>query len=114
MQSSAAELIWQGDTLSLSGELFGPDAEALVSVFRQAPLPPGGRLRIMMVDLDLEDGVSVAEMVNALRALLARGCALELHEAPQMLAHTLYKVNMLASQPITLVAPREDEGTTAN
>ena len=113
MLPSSAELSWRGDTLDLSGELFGPDAAALVPLFRQVPLPEGGRLRIQMANLDLEDGVSVAEMVNALRVLLSRGCALELHEAPQMLAHTLYKVNMLASQPITLIAPREDEGTGA-
>ena len=52
-------------------------------------------------------------MVNAVRALRDRWGHAELRHAPQMLAHTLYKVGDLRSR-ITLVAPREDEGTTAN
>lgn len=114
MSSSSLELRWHRDTLHISGDLSGPDAAALATRLRDLPLPDGPSLSLDLGDLELEDGVSVAESVNALRHLLRRGRHLTLIEAPQMLAHTLYKVSMLDTQPITLVSPREDEGTTAN
>ena len=64
-------------------------------------------------DLDLEDGLAVLEAVNLITALRDRYGPLLLREAPQMLAHTLYKVGALATG-IVLEAPRTDVGTTAN
>ena len=65
-------------------------------------IPKGSRLE--MGELDIKDGVSMARIVSALRMIRP----LVLIEAPQMLAHTLYKTHML-STGIDLVRPREDD-----
>jgi hypothetical protein len=57
-------------------------------------------------DMEIEDGPSVAEMVNIIRAHRP----IVLHNAPQMLAHTLYKTGLLQDGSIQLRDPREDEG----
>ena len=65
-------------------------------------LPKGAHLQLR--ELDIEDGVSMACIVSTLRLLRP----LLLIEAPQMLAHTLYKTHML-STGITLLRPREED-----
>ena len=67
-----------------------------------ADIPKGSRLELL--DLDIEDGVSMARIVSTLRLLRP----VVLVEAPQMLAHTLYKTFML-STGITLMRPREED-----
>ncbi len=94
--------------LTITGEIYDPDAAA----FRDA-LAEAGPPRLDMLDLDLEDGVSVAETVNALRILLARHGTLTIHHAPQMLAHTLYKIGMLEDGRLVLVQPRVEHPTVA-
>ena len=97
--------------LHIEGEVDGASAqETRDRLLADAPAEP---TPLDLLDLDLDDGVAVVEMVNAVRALRDRWGHAELRHAPQMLAHTLYKVGDLRSR-ITLVAPREDEGTTAN
>jgi ABC-type transporter Mla MlaB component len=114
MPPSCDELEWDGDTLVIFGDFDGEIAARVAEHVRSMPLPPGDTLTVEMGELDLDDGVSVAELVNAIRTLIGRGRHLVLIEAPQMLAHTLYKVSMLDTQPITLVRPREDEGSRAS
>jgi len=97
----------------IEGDLDHQQATALAAAFAMRT-DQGAELRVEMDTLELEDGVSVAEMINGLRALLSRWEQLTLVEAPQMLAHTLYKVGMLRSGRIVLIDPREDQGTTAN
>ncbi|MEL6344238.1 MAG: STAS domain-containing protein [Myxococcota bacterium] len=104
---------WSGETLVIHGDLDGPAATALAAQLRQLA-GSGPTLRIDLGELELDDGVAVAEMVNGLRALQRRWPALVLVEAPQMLAHTLYKVGMLDGERYQLIRPRDDEGTTAN
>ena len=102
---------WEGRWLWIAGTLAGPqpglDAAWL------AALPAGARPQLDLADLDVDDGVAVTFVVDAIRALRARG-PVTVRAAPQMVAHTLYKVGDLRSGGIVLVAPREDEGTTAN
>ena len=62
-------------------------------------------------ELDLLDGIAVAETVNALREILDTGFELKIYHAPQMLAHTLYKTGMLVDGRILLVDPIEEEST---
>ncbi len=64
-------------------------------------------------ELDLLDGIAVAETVNGLRRILDNGFKLNIFHAPQMLAHTLYKAGMLVDGRILLVEPLE-EASTAN
>ncbi len=59
-------------------------------------------------DLELDDGSAVAEAVNVLRALLAQAHVV-VRNAPQMLAHTLYKTGMLRGERLALETPRQEE-----
>ena len=59
---------------------------------------------LYMGELIIEDGFSMASIVSTLRKIRP----VVLIEAPQMLAHTLYKTHML-STGITLIRPREDD-----
>lgn len=93
------------------GELSGEEGADLGSAL--LALPVDAEVRLLLVDLDLEDGVAVAHLVTALRALRARSARLVLVQAPQMLAHTLYKVGALADPGLVLVEPRQDEGLGA-
>ena len=96
--------------LYVEGDITDPDAAA----FRDALIAHGrGHSWLDLLDLDLLDGVSVAETVNAIRRLLAEQGSLTLAHAPQMLAHTLYKVGMLQDGRLQLVAPRVESPTVA-
>lgn len=100
------------DGMAVSGEVAGPEALALAAAL--GALPPGSERVLDLADLDLEDGVAVAHLVTGLRALRARCDRLVLVAAPQMLAHTLYKVGALSDPGLVLVAPRQDEGMGAS
>lgn len=63
-------------------------------------------------DLELDDGSAVAEAVNALRELLL-GARVVIKNAPQMLAHTLYKTGMLRGTELALASPRDEEPTAS-
>lgn len=106
--------------LALSGTLpagalvqGAPGDLAITALSLRAPL--GGWVTVEMSLLDVEDGVSMAELTSALRRLrdavrAAGGGGLRLVEAPQHLAHTLYKVGDLRDGSLLLVDPRSDEG----
>ncbi|MFQ5914514.1 MAG: hypothetical protein ACE5JS_15170 [Nitrospinota bacterium] len=74
---------------------------------------PEGGVILELNDLDLLDGPAVAETVNAIRQILGSRRRVQIHHAPQMLAHTLYKAGMLEDGRIALGNPIE-EGSTAN
>ena len=103
---------WRVRRTAAGAEIGGEVSAAEAGAFRAdlavlaAMLPAPARL-------DLDAGEAVAAAVDGVRALLV-GRRLILVEAPQMLAHTLYKVGMLADPRLALERPREDEGTTAN
>jgi hypothetical protein len=95
-------------TLYVEGEIYDPDAAAFRDALACTRAP-----RLDLLDLDLEDGVSVAETVNALRILLAHHGTMTLLHAPQMLAHTLYKIGMLQDGRLVLIRPRVESPTVA-
>ena len=102
--------------LSASGEVRGDSARAFRADLVREALgmgDPRGTVCLDLEELDLPDGVAVAETVNALREILNTGRHLEIHFSPQMLAHTLYKSGMLENGRVTLIDPVE-EGSTAN
>lgn len=73
------------------------------------------KVELDLEGLDLDDGLAAAawhDLVRRLRDMSPSGFV-TLVRAPQMLAHTLYKVGDLRDGRIVLVAPRSDEGTTA-
>ena len=57
---------------------------------------------IKMTDVEIEDGPALAEFITTLRAL----SPVILIEAPQMLSHTIYKINAISEDKITLIRPR--------
>ena len=61
-------------------------------------------------ELELDDGSAVAETINVLRALLMHSRVV-VRNAPQMLAHTLYKTGMLRDARLALHTPRVEEPT---
>ena len=69
----------------------------------------GDTILLDFEDLELDDGVSIAQMVNALREL-GRDARVVVRRAPQLLAHTLYKAGMLRDERLTLEDPRQEEG----
>lgn len=97
--------------LSVEGALSAPAAAHLVAQAATLDLPD--TLWLDLSELEVDDGVAVAELINLVRALAARVTLLTLHDAPQMLAHTLYKVGMLEEGHIRLSQPRQEEGSGA-
>ncbi len=63
-------------------------------------------------ELELNDGQAVAETVNALRDLSDEQ-PIVIANAPQMLAHTLYKIGMLTSERLKLITPQVDVGSSS-
>ena len=57
---------------------------------------------IQMTDVEIEDGPALAEFITTLRVL----SPVTLIEPPQMLSHTIYKINALSEDNITLIRPR--------
>jgi len=70
------------------------------------------RLELELDELELCDGLAVAEAVNALRALSERAPLVVWH-APQLLAHTLYKAGLLHKGRLELEAVRDEEATSS-
>jgi anti-anti-sigma regulatory factor len=61
-------------------------------------------------ELDIDDGIAVATVVNELRELRARSARLVLVGAPQILGHNLYRVGLLEGKhSIELIDMRSDE-----
>lgn len=102
------EIRAEGALHHVEGELAAPDAARFAACL--AALDGEGPAVLEMQELELLDGVSVAEAVNGLRALARRRGAVRLRHAPQMLAHTLYKRGLLIEEPLVLESPRHDEG----
>lgn len=100
----------------MEGELSAAEAERgwAEILTCAAGVEGAGPLRLDLHHLELPDGVSVAAGITALRALLHEHGALTLVGAPQMLAHTLYKIGSLNTAGLRLEDVREDEPTTAN
>jgi ABC-type transporter Mla MlaB component len=109
-------LEWElhGSTLIIAGELVSPDQIRPPSQLLGGNNENGPPIGILdLSELDIEDGPALARLVSWIRLLAARR-PLRLDEAPQMLAHTLYKIGALEGGRIELRAPRMDQGTTAN
>ncbi len=101
--------------ITVGGSVDKDCAHAFAAVLeRDVPLLALGdrTVHLDLDDLELDDGSAVAEAVNAIRGLL-RSCAIVVHHAPEMLAHTLYKTGMLEDDRLSLVTPRVEEPTTA-
>jgi len=108
-------IIHREDGIAVGGHIDGDSALAFA---RSLPLDvaalaeEGEAIQLDFHELELEDGTAVAEAVNALRALIKLAPVVLWH-APQMLAHTLYKTNMLSGNRLQLQLPREEESRSS-
>ena len=64
---------------------------------------------VELSETDVVDGKGVAVFTTLVRDSLRDGRRITLRNAPQMVAHTLYKVGLLEDERLTLVDPREEE-----
>ena len=64
--------------------------------------------RLDLADREPADSAEVAALVEEIRSLAATG-PIHIHNCPQMVAHTLYKVGDLRDGRIVLVDPRQEE-----
>ena len=65
-------------------------------------------LRIDMEDLEFEDSKSIVKFVSLVRSLLISHERIFIYYAPQIFAHTLYRINMLdSSEKIVLLETKK-------
>ena len=98
------ELIGEGH-LRLAGDLDGDTARAL-----SLPKLQASQLRLDLDGLELLDGIATVALLDQLRELRRHCDQLEVHGAPQALAHCLYRVQRLDDPGLRLIDTREDEG----
>ena len=97
-------------TIVVEGELNQQNTGTFQQTLELLNIEQDSKIVIDMFGFDVEDGVSVAIAVNALRDLLKRVRQLQLIGAPQILCHNLYRVGLLGpNTAIELIDMREDE-----
>jgi hypothetical protein len=99
-----------GDLIIIEGELNLLNSEAFQQALESLNIEPDSTIAMDMFSFDVDDGVSVATAINALRDLLKRVKRVQLIGAPQILCHNIYRVGLLESNTaIELIDMREDE-----
>lgn len=93
--------------LVIAGELSQDTIASFEHELALLPVLPS-QLSVDLSGFEIADGASAVAAVNAMRAL-AQCRQLTLHEAPQLLAHNLYRVAALEEGNISLQSMREDE-----
>lgn len=105
-----------GDTVhvTLSGDL-ASDACTCLRNFWELRVAHHDVIDVDLDDVDTGDGRGVAELTGLVQRARHAGKRITLRRAPQMVAHTLYKVGALeGDRPIVLVEPRENEEPTSS
>lgn len=106
---SAAFIVRDADgVLHVAGELHCGNADGLGSDLLSSAHAAKPPLIVDLFELELDDAAAVVAAVEALRTLAALGPVTVRH-APHWLAHSLYRINALGQNAITLEAPREEE-----
>jgi hypothetical protein len=92
----------------LSGEWDLAEVNRTLAYFKK--VPESAEIILELTDVEIQKGTAMALLITVIRFLLAKHNRLVLLRSPQMLAHTLYKTNMLRQCNIVLIEPREDSG----
>lgn len=96
-----------GNTLVLRGSLDATTIPSLMAAVDRLSLPLS--LSLELAEFDLADSAAAVAMVGLVRRL-ALGRRVTLCNAPQLLAHNLYRVGALGiDSSIVLRTPREEE-----
>ncbi len=115
MAAESGARLWTGAGLiGVEGEVGERGVAALAEALDLASQAFSGPLTLDLGGLEIADGVAMAELITALRVLLARHGRLLLSPAPQLLAHTLYRVGLLEDGRLSVGALVSEEPTTAN
>ena len=94
--------------------LIDQDIAALLIEQLSAYTPDDGVLRIDLSEADLEDPVVTTQMVEALRTTANRLQGMEVYGAPQVLAHSLYRIGALGkTAKLRLIEPRQEIGSSS-
>lgn len=104
-----------GDTVhvTLSGDLASDSCTCLRN-FWELRVAMHDVIDVDLDDVDTGDGRGVAELAGLVQRARHAGRRVTLRNAPQMVAHTLYKVGALAGpHAVVLVDPREEEPTSS-
>ncbi len=106
MRTDADEEAW----FIIRGDLNAVSTARVLAALKAEP--GGGRTAALFLEeTELLDGSATAQMVDAVRLLLERFKRVRLIRSPQVLAHSIYRVGMLAGDTrLELVEPREEEG----
>ena len=102
------------ERLTVDGDGTTEDAATLFEAALLGAPDVEGRLCVDLFGLDLDTGQATVAWHQTVRMLRDHFGAVTLLEAPQMLAHSLYKVGDLTDGRIRLVSPRSDEGISSN
>ena len=86
--------------------LVGREVAALFTEQLAGLGPADAPVTLDLSDADLEDGVVTAALIDGIRQAASRTGSIQLLEAPQALAHGLYRVGALGAGTIHLVEPR--------
>lgn len=98
-----------GVRVRVSGDLDSNQCDCLRAFWDCRIDESAARVDVDLTDLDAIDGESVAVMVDIVRGHLTRGATVSIRRAPQMLAHTFYKIGLLSEPHFQLIEPRQDE-----
>jgi hypothetical protein len=102
------------DVLTVDGTASNETPAELLTVILSALDGHRGPVELHLYGLDLDTGPATVTWHQVTRLLRDRQGSVVLVDAPQMLAHSLYKVGDLSDGRIRLVDPRSDEGITVN
>lgn len=100
----AAELRLTGSVEPEVAALFGEQ----LALLGEADRP----IRLDLSDADVEDAVVTSMLAAQLRELAERLGPIEVRGAPQVVAHTLYRIGALDAR-LVLVEPREELGRSS-
>lgn len=102
-QDGGAVRIW------VSGDLDSGQCDCLQAFWNCHIDETAAQVDIELADLDCLDGQSISALVEIVRQHLSAGAAVTVHHAPQMLAHTFYKIGLISNPRFELIAPRQEE-----
>lgn len=100
----------QHNILAISGDLNRSNAGDFEASIAIQPFVEGHAI-LELIDLEIDDGVAATAAVNGVRQILETVIQVTIVGAPQVLAHTLYRVGMLEGEGarVLLKDTREEE-----
>ncbi len=106
------EIVWQDETstLFIEGIFTKNDVTIFEQQWKSLVFSHEAFLVVDFADLEIEDGIAMACMIDFLKHLHGKTNELILKHTPQLLAHTLYRIGLLVKHSkITLFETRYEE-----